>query len=427
MTDKGSQPIAVAFDSELLRGRAMERLRGREDSVATLPASDLKTLLHELDVYQIELEVQNEDLKNTQIRLSKALERYQDLFQRAPSGYLILDGDRTVIDANRAAVQLCALEREELQGQRMEQLVVPEDREKVSLLFRRVAESRRLQSASFQIARPQRWVHLDAMLQDESQHVMGGFRVALADITARKEVEAQLADSVDDLRATQAELLRRERLAALGQLAGSVAHELRSPLTIIRNGLFFLEHSDLAGAAIQEVLAEMKRAVTSSDHIVAEMLDYVREPVRHASIFPIGRAITEAMHSLPLPAAVRLLGLVGDDIEVNASRDQITRILLNLLQNAVQAMPHGGELEVRAERGEDGQVCILVRDTGCGIPEENMEKVFEPLFSTKVKGIGLGLAIAQRYAELNSGRLAVESEPGRGTTFRLFLEAGERQ
>ena len=237
------------------------------------------------------------------------------------------------------------------------------------------------------------------------------------------ESESRLAASVRALREAQDELTRRERLAALGELAGNVAHEMRAPLSVIQNAAFFLEQSLPAGdAEVAKVLGEMKRAITRSKHILSELLDYVREPVPNETDFPIGDAISSALQLVPLSKEIHLLvpATEAGKMEVHGNQEQVIGILVNLIQNAAQAMPEGGDLGVDASR-DAGTVFVDVRDTGCGIPVENLDKIFEPLFTTKINGIGLGLAIAQRYAQLNGGRLSVDSQTGRGTTFRLVL------
>lgn len=272
-----------------------------------------------------------------------------------------------------------------------------------------------------------KWVREKAFLEfGDDGELQSGFGI-VQDITARKEAEIQLAASLEELRKTQKQLVRKERLAVLGKLAGSVAHEFRSPLTVTRNGLYFLEEVlPATDVTLREVLDEMWRAVRSCDQIISEMLDYVREPESTAGEFPIGEAISSALRQLTVPNGIDLHPIVGGELEVSANQDQVTRILVNLIQNAVHAMPGEGQLALSATRQGDGKVCVEVRDTGCGIAPEDQEKIFEPLFSTKVRGIGLGLAIAKRYASLNGGQLNVESEVGRGTTFRFPLNAGSR-
>jgi signal transduction histidine kinase len=242
------------------------------------------------------------------------------------------------------------------------------------------------------------------------------------DITWRKQAELQLEESFRSLQIAQDELVRRERLATLGQLAGGVAHELRTPLGILRNSVYYLEHVlSMEDQTMREVLGEMQRAIGSSDHIIGEMLDYVREPSRERTSFAVGDAIKRALHAVPFPAGVNLQGPSGErSARVLASQDQVTRILVNLLQNSIQALSHSGSIEIIVCRA-DNEVWIDVGDTGCGIPPENLERIFDPLFTTKTRGIGLGLAISRRYARLQGGALTVKSTPGEGTIFRLAL------
>ena len=246
----------------------------------------------------------------------------------------------------------------------------------------------------------------------------------IQDITRRKEAELKLEASLLELRSAQGELIRRERLSTLGQLAGGVAHELRTPLGILRNSVYYLSHVlEPDDTTMQEVLGEMQRAIGSSDHIIGEMLDFVREPSREATDFPAANAISRALPMVTLPREIHFRGGEGDlSLRIRANEDQVTRILVNLIQNSLQAMGEGGQLRIVVSQ-EGLDVCIAVMDTGCGIPSENLEKVFDPLFTTKTRGIGLGLAIARRYARLHGGGMSAESQVGVGTTFRLTLPA----
>lgn len=250
-------------------------------------------------------------------------------------------------------------------------------------------------------------------------HGPGGVVISHFNITERRQAE-------EDLRKAQEELVKRERLVTIGRLAATVAHEMRTPLTVIQNTAFFLGHSPQPGAdELRELLAEMNRAVCRCNDIITDMLDYVRDPSPTSAAFPIGQAISRALEWVRLPENVLLKRPSGKAArcEVCANLDQVARILANLIQNALQAMPHGGELEIAVSRERPRKVCVTVRDTGCGIPGEDLDRIFEPLVSTKVTGIGLGLPIALRYARHNGGRLTVESEAGRGSAFRLTLRA----
>lgn len=309
--------------------------------------------------------------------------------------------------------------------------VHPEDSEEVGEVFRHALSSAGdgIVEHEHRIVRPDgavRWVLLKGRVrfsgEGEQRRAIRSTGI-LFDITARKEIELQLAQSLRDLNQAQDELVRRERLAILGQLAGAVAHEMRSPLAVIHNTMYYLRGALPFAENIRAALEEAKRAVARSDQIITELIEYVRESSPHRRDFAIGDAIARAIRSVPPSGSIRLQGPTGGEIQVRANPDHVTRILVKLIQNALQAMKQAGVLEIGAVRNGENKVVVRVRDTGCGIPPENREKIFEPLFSTKITGFGFGLAIARRYARLNGGELTVQSDVGNGTTFELELDA----
>ncbi|MBI1313973.1 hypothetical protein GC176_21980 [bacterium] len=230
--------------------------------------------------------------------------------------------------------------------------------------------------------------------------------------------------------AYQAEYLARQerirRLATIGELAGGVAHELRNPLGIIRNAVYFLRltQQELTEDA-RDAFDELERALGTCNRLACELLDYVREPKLEETNFSIADAVTEALGTLEVSESIELdRETVEQGLRCRADRGHVVLIIGNLLRNAIEAMPSGGRVAVSASRAGDG-VVVQVEDTGPGIDPTVLDKIFEPLFSRKAKGIGLGLAVSRRYAELNHGRLEVESEPGHGATFRLTLPSPE--
>ena len=247
------------------------------------------------------------------------------------------------------------------------------------------------------------------------------------DITERKQFEQRLEQLVEKrttaLRAAQEQLVKQERLATLGQLAGSVAHEIRNPLGVIKNATYFLKEvqPDDGDEDIQESFEEIERGLANSDRIIRELLDYTRDPKTEHVTYALNDVIEQAMKDVEIPATVQLeKALAQGECHVHGDPGQMERLVGNLARNAVQAMPDGGALTVRS-LSQNGHVCIEVADTGSGIAPEDLEKIFEPLYTKKAKGIGLGLAVSRRYAELNQGRLEVESQLGKGATFRVTL------
>ncbi|MEP6493255.1 MAG: ATP-binding protein [bacterium] len=247
-----------------------------------------------------------------------------------------------------------------------------------------------------------------------------GLERRVAERTA--ELEAALAE----LSTTQEELVRKERLATLGQLAGSVGHELRNPLGVMTNSLYLL--SMVAPAEpplLREYLAIIKGQVTLSEKIVGDLLDFARVKTPTTERFALRSVVDEQ-----LARAGSLANMtVSSDEEPNlppivADRVQVGQIVLNLLTNAVQAVGDAaGSIIVRSRFEAPGRLRLDVVDTGCGIPPANLERIFDPLFTTKARGIGLGLSVSRQLARVNGGDIVVMSEVGVGSTFSLVLPA----
>ena len=238
------------------------------------------------------------------------------------------------------------------------------------------------------------------------------------------QLEARVEERTDELRKTQATLVQRERLAILGQLAGSVGHELRNPLGVMTNAVYYLQ-AVLADEpeSVHEYLGILRTQIGLSEKIIADLLDYARVKQPQREHVNVARLAQEQMDRLSSHDGVRVVTDFPPDLrDAYVDRVQVGQIVLNLLTNAVQSMPeHGGTLTLRGRGLSDDWVVLDVEDTGHGIPAEEHEKVFEPLFTTKARGIGLGLAVSRGLAQANGGTLSLISKIGHGTTFSLRL------
>ena len=239
------------------------------------------------------------------------------------------------------------------------------------------------------------------------------------------QLETRVRERTQQLEEAQEELVRQEKLATLGQLAGGVAHEIRNPLGVIKNGVYYLTQTQTdCDRETAEALAEIARGLSNSERIISELLDYATKPAVDVSTFSFQAAIDNAMQMVRIPNGVNVVPGPRVAIRGRGDQGQIERLLANLIQNATQAMPNGGEIAITCS-AVDGQVITEVTDTGIGIPEDEHEKIFEPLFTKRAKGIGLGLALCRRYAELNGGELSVQSKLGHGSSFKLTLPLAE--
>jgi signal transduction histidine kinase len=222
----------------------------------------------------------------------------------------------------------------------------------------------------------------------------------------------------------QEQLVRREKLAVLGQLAGGVGHELRNPLAVISSAVYYLKmiHSDGDETAI-EYLDMISAEVHNSNQIIADLLDFARTRPPAREEISVSALVHQELERRPAPPNVHVIAEIPPRLPpMCVDPAQIALVLGNLITNAYQAMPDGGNLTISAS-ADKTEVAIALTDTGGGISAGNMEKLFEPLFTTKPRGVGLGLATSRNLAEANGGTIEAESDgvPGEGSTFTLSL------
>jgi signal transduction histidine kinase len=220
--------------------------------------------------------------------------------------------------------------------------------------------------------------------------------------------------------------VRQEKLAVLGQMAGSVGHELRNPLGVINTTVYYLKmvQPDV-NEKIKEKHAIIEEEVHKADKIIGDLLGFARVITAEPEQVPVEKLVRQTLEHFPIPNGIKvLLDLPKNLPEVFADPRQVEQVLGNLVTNGCQAMDNSGQLSVSSDQMSENTkqwVRISVTDTGTGISPENMKKLFEPLFTTKTQGIGLGLAVSRKLAEANGGRIEVESEPGKGSIFTLYL------
>lgn len=215
---------------------------------------------------------------------------------------------------------------------------------------------------------------------------------------------------------------RAERLAAIGQVGGGVAHELRNPLNVIKTSVYYLLNArNPTPEKRDEHLRRIERHVVLADGVIIALSNFARMPVPDLKPVAVRRVAEEALELNPPPADVAVSQDWADDLPpVSADPDQLRIVFANLFRNAREAMPEGGTLRLAGRRAGD-HVEVTVADTGVGIPPEHLARITEPLYTTKARGLGLGLALARAILEKSKGSLRAASVPGQGTTFTLQL------
>lgn len=244
------------------------------------------------------------------------------------------------------------------------------------------------------------------------------------------EIEMCWPYLVERLQGTQDELIRIEKMTSLGQMAASIAHEINNPLAGVLMYTKLLAKK-IAGDTFRkeeslDYLSKMESEVSRCSRIIRNLLDFARQTEPMLRLVDINQVIEQVLAMVGHQAQLDNVEVVKEFSpslpKVIADFDQLQQVFTNLTLNAIQAMPDGGKLTIRSS-AVDGEVGVDVQDTGSGISKENMGKLFTPFFTTKEKskGVGLGLAVVHGIIERHKGRIAVQSEVGKGTTFSVYL------
>jgi len=396
-----------------LRHMVAERMRDKyamqpeklESLTALLQQEFQERLLHITDFF---VEAREEDLREQEASYRKSIDN-------APAVIFRLDYDvATVLDANIVAERLMGYRRDEMAGMRLWDLVPAQERARAQRLLHETKvrghsdrEDLHLQTRRGDLVP----VFFNAGLIEYGHQRF--FQIVCVDISDRKRLESQLIQS--------------EKMAAIGQLAAGIAHEIRNPLAIIMNALYDLsEIVDTANPEVREDLQIAKDEMARVQEIINNLLEFSRESraeLERVDINDLLRKTLQLMHKSMQNADVRVITEFGLSAPCMANQNALRQIFLNLITNAVQAMPQGGELRVRTESLPDKRVRIAVSDTGQGIPEEHLKDIFNPFFTTKApgQGTGLGLSVVHSVVRRFHGDISVRSKIGEGTSFTIEL------
>ncbi len=282
------------------------------------------------------------------------------------------------------------------------------------------------------------WVQtVKTPVKDEKGDITGVLGI-FWDITERKRTEEKLKEysekleqmveeRTQELREAHERLVRQEKLTVLGQLAGGLGHELRNPLGAIKNAVYLLNMIlEEPEAEVKESLEIIEKEVGISERVISSLLDFARPKPSTRVKVDINEIVQATLSHVPVPENVEVVSRLDKTLPTTilGDPDQLTQAFGNFILNAIQAMPDGGRLVVKSDITGPNQVAVTFADTGVGIPQEKMKKIFEPLFTTKAKGIGLGLALTKLLIEAHGGTIEVKSEVEKGTTFTVSLPVG---
>jgi signal transduction histidine kinase len=251
------------------------------------------------------------------------------------------------------------------------------------------------------------------------------------DLLARVSIEGNdelsvLAQSINgmlsEIKDKTIQLRKAEHLAATGQVAAMVGHDLRNPLTGISGATYYLKTKLEArmNAREKEMVETIESAIAHSDKIISDLLKYAEEMKLNLSETEPKSILSEVLPRLKVPNHVTILDKTQETPRIKCDQEKMKTVFAKLVENAFDAMPNGGTVEVECAEVKDG-VAISVSDTGIGIPSEIMRKLWSPLFTTKAKGMGLGLPICKRIVEAHGGTISAETSVGKGSKFTVMI------
>jgi len=406
------------------------------DLVVFHDITERKMMEEKLEKYAEQLE---EKVKARTKTLRENEEKLRSIFNSSPDGILVSDLKGNIIECNKAALDFLGLSKKnELIGKSSLMFVEKTDQQKVRKIMKNVLEVGPLINVEYAALNKDGYkfpAEFSASVIKDHSGNPTGFVTIIKDITERKLMENELrlySERLEELveertmalKESQERLVKAERLAAIGQAATIVGHDLRNPLQAIENGIYYI-NTELSNHPnsqnIKETLQAIHGSVDYADNIVKDLQTFAskREPLFRK--IDINTVVKETLSHIKTPENVETVIELGELPKIEADKDMIKRIFVNLTINGIQAMKEKRGILKVSTKETNGFIEINFKDTGTGIKKETMPKIFTPFFTTKAQGMGVGLPICKRFVEIHNGNIKVDSKEGEGSIFTVKL------
>ena len=419
--------LVTAKSKELIMKNLTDRMMGLKKAPyeVEIISKDGQILIVELNAKLINYENEKVDLviirdRTESKKLEQALLESQEKFRAmtifAKYAIVLMDKAGFIYYWNPAAEKIFGKTQEQTIGKEIFELLIPERfrynfQRKFSNEFKKRGQGATLGESIETVSLRNDGTEFPIELSLSAFKVKDKWHMAciIQDITNRKNMQERL--------------LKSERLAGIGELSTMVAHDLRNPLQGIKNATYYLKTSlskKKMSKNESDMLGIINKNIKYSDKIINDLLDYSKDLTLETIPINSKLLVEESLSLIGIPKNIQIINEIPNELSIEADKDKMKRILANFFRNAIEAMPHGGKLEIKSQKSEENTQ-LIIKDTGVGIPKEYLEKLFAPFSTTKAKGMGLGLAICNRLVELHGGTISVESEFGKGTTFIVTL------
>lgn len=439
-------PVSNTLSITNLRQRAEARCRDISANTAGMSQAEMQTLVHELQVHQIELEIQNEELRKTQGELERARDLYARLYHQAPAGYVSLDAGGRIQRANDTFASIIGNDAVDMIHQPFAGMIEPEDRR--IFLSRYKAFFKFPEGKSIDVRLQNNtggwlWARLEGRRDATARHEKKTKQenllfMIVQDVTEQKQAEAQRL-------ALQKRMMEAQKMESLGMMAGGVAHNFNNLLHVVLGNLDMARDG---GPGAMDFVANAESAARRASELSQLMLTFVGQNPGVKHTVNIGSHFQRMLPLIKaaLPDGVRLTAHFPENIpQVMADLAQIQQLIMNLVTNAAEAMEDvGGDIRLllglrqcdpktlcdqalRDNLPEGRYVFLSVTDTGPGMDPQTLSRIFEPFFTTKFTGRGLGLAAALGIVRGHGGAIAVKSEPEKGAAVEVLLPALENE
>ena len=431
----------AAFKEQEGTGQAMAELTFKRKDGTIFEGEVSSRLFTDCDgVTKASMLIRNIDQrKKDEQSLKESEEKYRSLFRNMLNGFAyckIITGEKdelidfVYLEVNDAFEKLTGLKKADVTGKNATDAIpgIREAHPELFEIYSRVALTGKTEHFETHFEPLDIWLSISVYSPKK-----GYFAAVFENITEQKQAEKKLeeysegleltvAARTQELTDTNARLLKTERFAAIGELAGMIGHDLRNPLTGIKGSAYYLrghyfEQMDETG---KDMLKTIDDCVEYSNKIINDLLEYSREIKLELTESTPKMLLANTLSMLKVPSSIKLVDGTEDNPVFLVDQAKMSRVFTNLITNAFDAMPNGGSLTVLS-RNVGGMVEITFSDSGMGMSAETLSKLWLPLFTTKAKGMGFGLSICRRMVEAHGGKISVKSVEEKGTSFKIML------